>query len=298
MQSKIKVIHVADKGFYELSLPSGHWIINGKYPFLNKEYVELPCTLNEEVKSIDKIVTTSKISHYEQDGSLISLDEYNKEYCRLTNSAVIDEDSSEVRFPDDDLDAEYEFKRFMRSTKAIVIKEDTQIPVDFVVHHTCLKHPSEFIESTYSLNGSEPSVCLVHVSRIQMDEFKKEAEIQGATVEIPNYSHLEFAKIDGKYVFTRNQRKMSNPNQVVRTSYENADTLEKVTREEIRQIVRAACVNLKSIGTARVADLTNRIDEIENLNNLLRMFPRRRLELSKQIGYQCVKMKEVLKESV
>lgn len=233
MSDPIMVTYVQDLGIYEIKLGRGEWLINDEKTFLNESYSPTIVTTSDIPKKINRISFIQVVDHYNYNElQNISPSAYKDCINSFLKHATETEDGLEWG---GNLEAEFEYRKFIRDAKPVYVEKRVLTEVPFVVTHAIIKHKSSFVTSHYSLDGADPHLCTVRVGGIQIDELRKAAAKWDAKVEIPNYSHLEFAKLNGKYIF--NKASFSSCREV-KVPFSEADALEEQTRGEIRKIVQ------------------------------------------------------------
>lgn len=199
----------------------------------------------ENLKDVKKLTPSLNIlDHYiRQDGSTVTLDDVQKHNIKW--SGYYDEDDGEMDFMGDvDLEIQYVKERSQfKDLQPVYTTTDPIIEdVDIKVVGSCEDTGSDFIETPFvygqvKWGGHSTGVYKLRSSAVAMDELKQvQARIEGVRWDVPNHSHLKWVKVNGEYVFTKNDHRWiseSTCNQIF-TTLEEAKAVEKAIRDHVR----------------------------------------------------------------
>lgn len=164
----MKIINIKDLNRKILYLDRGEYLINGKrYSFENYHDNKIEI---EDLKELKKINITTVVIHYydEVNQKEISVKEYENQKEKLLSKGYRDEDCN-ICF--DDLDDEYNYKRFIKNNKAIyktieTISDNIKLPEEKVIYKT----KNKYIESCYfNEKDEEPKVYRYDRQRAYID---------------------------------------------------------------------------------------------------------------------------------
>ena len=150
----MRITNIKDKGIKILELDRGDYIINGKrYGFNDYSGNKIELQDIKELKKIDKTnVCESYFNELEQNE--ITVDHYNDKLKELTVNASFDDDG--IYF--DDLDDEYNYKKFVRSCKpkykTLETTTDLIIPEEVVLYET----GNKYIKCNFFLIGEDKPI--------------------------------------------------------------------------------------------------------------------------------------------
>lgn len=116
----MEAIYFKDQDYYELSRLDGTFMLDGEAISVKyKDKVRV-----KDLKEVKRVVNERVISHYEND-SRISIEEYDQRIKELTLHAYFENGSYEF----DDVEDEYNFKKFVRDWKPVYIPVQKFYPV-------------------------------------------------------------------------------------------------------------------------------------------------------------------------
>lgn len=159
----MKLTNIKDKGIKILELDKGDYIINGKRYNFNSYYdnkIEL-----RDIKELKKINNTTIIENYfnELTQDEISVEDYNNKIKELTINSKYDEENG-LYF--DDLDNEYNYKKFKQNCKpkykTLETTTDLIIPEEVILYET----GNKYIKCNFFLIGEDKPI-LYRYNRVQ-----------------------------------------------------------------------------------------------------------------------------------
>ena len=242
----IKVIHAEDAGTYEIKLPYGDYEINGT-PFKVASY-QSNTVVEKSLPTIKKVITKTFVEGYLGPDGLISTDLWSKIEEDLQKKGYYDEDNEGWFF--EDLDDEYAYKKFLKLYEPEYKTEISTEDVSLEIEKARLKHPSPYVTCLYSIGG-EPHLAVVDITAIEKEYFIELCKDAQVTYEIPNHSHLEFAKVNGKYAFNSgwNDKRPS-----VKVPFDSIDSTIEDCKKRVRNVVYAITTPLMLASTESLRD--------------------------------------------
>lgn len=217
-------------------------------------------------KRIKRIPAKTKEFVFE-DGSKHGIDEYND--LVVENNKYWDDEAEDHFYPN--IDVEFEIKKELdKFHRAEKVRDNPQVEyedVEIKVVGCSEDSGSDFIKSPILLGQikwSGQGVWKVEQGKIAKDEFKRCSE--GEDAEVPNHSNIEYVKIKGSYVFTKDANRWVKDSE----AYKISETLEAAKEEEksIREYVRKMCelhIHPQKPSAKMLKDIHHEIEIIENL---------------------------------
>lgn len=260
---KIIVTYFTDKELYYFELPYGEWIINNKKYTVSNYQADKVNTLYEP--EIFKVNKTTNIKYYENgiepNMHKLSVEAYefdkgmklkDAEYCNL---------DEEYRFKN--LEDEFAYKRFIRDWKPVFEEVVSKEKIDIEIRHAMLDTGNEFIKSLFCVDSTKPELVQVMFAQYQMKVVKDWCnKYVPDAYEIPNHSHLEYAKISGQYVFTGTKTEFNGQYPIRIMHYDEAVKLLDNEKKKIEGVLYSLLCKIKAIPDVSVKQL---IDEIQNV---------------------------------
>ena len=262
---KIIVTYFTDKELYYFELPYGEWIVNNKkYTVSNYQPDKLNSLLEPEIFKVNK---STKIKYYENVSEpnmhKIAVDAYSQSLSALIGFAIWSESDEEYRF--EKLEDEFAYKKFLRDWKPVYEEVISKEKVDIEIRHAMLDTGNEFIKPLFCVDSTKPELVQVMFAAYQMKVVKDwcNKHVPDA-YEIPNHSHLEYAKISGQYVFTGTKTEFNGQYPIRVMHYDEAVKLLDNEKKKIEGILYSLLCKIKAIPDVTVKQL---IDEIEAVRN-------------------------------
>lgn len=198
-----EAVKVGDK--INIQLPRGTYDVNGCI-------IESPCSgrqvlLENGVTILRKHAYPKELSKWMgDDGWEVTKEERDK--VLREKGKYWDDEAEDWNFPS--LDVEYEVKKKALPYEALkpiyIQKDDEWNPIDVSIIGVWEDAGSEFIETPYQIGltkfASEGGVCKLHLSSLARHAVQEWAKDMGLSLEMPTHSHLEYAKVEGRYIFT------------------------------------------------------------------------------------------------
>lgn len=260
---KIIVTYFTDKELYYFELPHGEWIVNNKkYTVSNYQPDKLNSLLEPEIFKVNK---STKIKYYENVSEpnmhKIAVDAYSQSLSALIGFAIWSESDEEYRF--EKLEDEFAYKKFLRDWKPVYEEVISKEKVDIEIRHAMLDTGNEFIKPLFCVDSTKPELVQVMFAAYQMKVVKDwcNKHVPDA-YEIPNHSHLEYAKISGQYVFTGTKTEFNGQYPIRVMHYDEAVKLLDNEKKKIEGILYSLLCKIKAIPDVTVKQL---IDEIQNV---------------------------------
>lgn len=260
---KIIVTYFTDKELYYFELPYGEWIVNNKkYTVSNYQPDKLNSLLEPEIFKVNK---STKIKYYENVSEpnmhKIAVDAYSQNLSALIGFAIWSESDEEYRF--EKLEDEFAYKKFLRDWKPVYEEVISKEKVDIEIRHAMLDTGNEFIKPLFCVDSTKPELVQVMFATYQMKVVKDwcNKHVPDA-YEIPNHSHLEYAKISGQYVFTGTKTEFNGQYPIRVMHYDEAVKLLDNEKKKIEGILYSLLCKIKAIPDVTVKQL---IDEIQNV---------------------------------
>jgi len=260
---KIIVTYFTDKELYYFELPYGEWIVNNKkYTVSNYQPDKLNSLLEPEIFKVNK---STKIKYYENVSEpnmhKIAVDAYSQSLSALIGFAIWSESDEEYRF--EKLEDEFAYKKFLRDWKPVYEEVISKEKVDIEIRHAMLDTGNEFIKPLFCVDSTKPELVQVMFAAYQMKVVKDwcNKHVPDA-YEIPNHSHLEYAKISGQYVFTGTKTEFNGQYPIRVMHYDEAVKLLDTEKKKIEGILYSLLCKINAIPDVTVKQL---IDEIENV---------------------------------
>lgn len=260
---KIIVTYFTDKELYYFELPYGEWIVNNKkYTVSNYQPDKLNSLLEPEIFKVNK---STKIKYYENVSEpnmhKIAVDAYSQSLSALIGFAIWSESDEEYRF--EKLEDEFAYKKFLRDWKPVYEEVISKEKVDIEIRHAMLDTGNEFIKPLFCVDSTKPELVQVMFAAYQMKVVKDwcNKHVPDA-YEIPNHSHLEYAKISGQYVFTGTKTEFNGQYPIRVMHYDEAVKLLDNEKKKIEGILYSLLCKIKAIPDVTVKQL---IDEIQNV---------------------------------
>lgn len=260
---KIIVTYFTDKELYYFELPYGEWIVNNKkYTVSNYQPDKLNSLLEPEIFKVNK---STKIKYYENVSEpnmhKIAVDAYSQSLSALIGFAIWSESDEEYRF--EKLEDEFAYKKFLRDWKPVYEEVISKEKVDIEIRHAMLDTGNEFIKPLFCVDSTKPELVQVMFAAYQMKVVKDwcNKHVPDA-YEIPNHSHLEYAKISGQYIFTGTKTEFNGQYPIRVMHYDEAVKLLDNEKKKIEGILYSLLCKIKAIPDVTVKQL---IDEIQNV---------------------------------
>ena len=226
---------------YVVCLPQGRYEIDGTQISSGYQGTQVVVPI-DKIDTLNKITPAQKkVSHYVlKSGVEVSAEKVNETRSEL--NSYFDEDYEQYNFPS--LEVEFEVRKRCEpyaNAAAVYIEEPEEIAgysdkLEFVGEQ--VDTGSKFVSTAYSLGRMSHQhyngVFKVDVKGVLRDEFGKVVKDNDWKSEVPTHSFLEYAKINGTYVFTQKSL-YKNPNDRVFMDLDSAKEFEKTMRKTIRQ---------------------------------------------------------------
>ena len=260
---KIIVTYFTDKELYYFELPHGEWVVNGKEYTVNNYQPEKLNSLYQPI--IFKVNKSTKIKYYENVSEpnmhKIAVDAYSQSLSALIGFAIWSESDEEYRF--EKLEDEFAYKKFLRDWKPVYEEVISKEKVDIEIRHAMLDTGNEFIKPLFCVDSTKPELVQVMFAAYQMKVVKDwcNKHVPDA-YEIPNHSHLEYAKISGQYVFTGTKTEFNGQYPIRVMHYDEAVKLLDTEKKKIEGILYSLLCKINAIPDVTVKQL---IDEIQNV---------------------------------
>lgn len=229
--------------FYLVNLPIGNYVISNGERISIAEYNN-QVTL-KQIDNIYKINMPKKtLSHYvDPDGMVISIEEYNlfhEDYDRK----YYNKETYSYEYPslEEEFSARKDKEYFARLVSVSnTPAQETYSLVDIKLLGYQIDTGSSFITSSIALGEIRAHSYVVYDGKIANDEFIKLSIKYSANgkFEVPNHSNIEFAKIDGSFLFTRQSEKFTKDIDIrsIHTTLENAKERETYIRKYVNDII-------------------------------------------------------------
>lgn len=288
----IRVLHVEDAGFYEISLPHGRWLINESIEHTVETYAGITVTITSPVSSIHNITQVNDWETVTYLDTILTRDEWEKRLHALLSDATKD-DEGEWYFGGN-IESEFEYKKFVRDSKKNYFLREVKTPREFFVVKTAMKSPTPWAKSLYHLDG-DPCMCILNVGGIQLDELKAYTEKYDLEFTNSSHSHIRFAQIEGKYVFP--DRGFDNPNATLKVPIAEAVEAEHKVRESVRYYLRLIHKTLTALPDTTLKDIHRYLVTIRASNNEIRGGSRKKLEHCGTINSAINQIEKLLQEA-
>lgn len=196
--------YIIDLKIYHIKLNHGLYMIDGKEVLISSPN---PVVVND-IKNIVKIQVSSITDYYKtEDSDILDVIGYNKKLIQLMKSA-----DDDMYF--DDIDAEYEYKKFKEKYKPVYKQKITKTPIEFDVSEYEYDTGNQFIESPILTTTNILSQNLLYVyKRKQALSYLFDIIIETipSNIRVVKSHSLEFAKLNGKFIFTKNKDIFNHP---------------------------------------------------------------------------------------
>lgn len=260
---KIIVTYFTDKELYYFELPYGEWVVNGKeYTVSNWQSEKINSLLEPEIFKANR---TQHIKYYENTTEpnmhKLSIDAYEMDKATLLQKGRWCNLDEEYVF--DNLEDEFAFKRFNRDWKAVYEYVDSKELVETEIRHAMLDTGHDFIKSLFCIDSTKPELVQVMFAAYQMKVVKDWCNKHVPDdYEIPTHSHLEFAKIAGKYVFNGTKQEYNGQNPIRVMHYDDAVKLLEGEKKKIEGQLYSLLCSIKAIPDVTVKELIGEIQAI------------------------------------
>lgn len=232
---KLKVIDVANKNAYYFKNNRWDRLYRGMY--INGEKVdetllEIGFTFSKD-DSVEYMPSSKELLHYEKDGKILSVDEYN------AMPTYYDSDT-----PDEDVLVCISNRKKLEDYRP-VYKELTMQPYELEVIGSIESTGSDFILPSVS-NQPMASVYLIDANSISLDEYNKLSREYSsiAVFEKPDRGYLRFVKVNKKYAFSDCYPFNERSNPVIFDKLDDARKEENSIRSKVRERVMKCIGNL------------------------------------------------------
>lgn len=250
----IKVTHLTDKNIYHFVMPWGNWRINGVELFDNMTSTPMTSTT---LPVIEKIIKHNELTHWMNGDVEVSIEDYNLAVEELRSRGTWDDDDYEYKF--EDIDDEYAYKKFIRIHTAATKRVTTYEPEELNVVHAMIDTGSEYIVSLFSVDSNKADLVQFFKNKLEIDTARKWADDNGVKLDIPTHSHIQFAKINDKYVFGN---EFDGKHGILTVTPERANELLNISRNRVIAALKAATTNLKD-SDIKVSELIRKITGIK-----------------------------------
>jgi CRISPR/Cas system CMR-associated protein Cmr5 small subunit len=203
---KIKVTHFADSKFYYFNLPIGIYIINGIRIVSSDPQKHFT---SENLPEMFSVHTGTRLTRYQTtDGLFISVAEYLEKLEKLEKFKKLSNNRNDYNdYEDDlefdDLDNEYEYKKFKRDHSPVYEKYTNEIPVEIDLVESILNVDDDFITPIFSVDSTKPHLFTFDKAAFEKKVIRDWLAKIGTenTVEWATHSHIKYIKLNGKYPF-------------------------------------------------------------------------------------------------
>ena len=262
---KIIVTYFTDKELYYFELPYGEWVVNNKkYTVSNYQADKINSLLEPEIFKVNK---STNIKYYENVSEpnmhKLGVDAYQHDLSMLKSKGKPYYDNEDGDFYFDKLEDEFAYKKFLRDWKPIFEEVVSKEKVDIEIRHAMLDTGNEFIKPLFCVDSTKPELVQVMFAAYQMKIVKDwcNKHVPDA-YEIPNHSHLEYAKISGQYVFTGTKTEFNGQHPVRVMHYDEAVKLLDNEKKKIEGILYSLLCKIKAIPDVTVKQLINEIENV------------------------------------
>jgi len=252
----IKVTHLTDKNIYHFVLPWGNWRVNGVDLFDNMSNTPMTSTT---MPVIEKIYKHNKLTHWMNGDVEVSIEDYNSMADQLRSYGTWDDDDCEYKF--EDIDDEYAYKKFIRVHTAATKLVTSYTPEELNVVHGMIDTGSEYIVPLFSVDSNKADLVQFFRNKLEIDTARKWADDNGVKLDIPTHSHLQFAKINDKYIFSN---EFDGKHGILTVTPERANELLLISRNRVIAALKAATTNFKD-SDIKVSELIRKITGIKAL---------------------------------
>ncbi|MGL5261136.1 MAG: hypothetical protein ACRC9P_02000 [Bacteroides sp.] len=234
---KLKVIDVVNKNAYYFR--NNRWDRLYKGLYINGEKVdetllEIGFTFSKD-DSVGYMPSSKELLHYEKDGKILSVDEYN------AMPTYYDSDT-----PDEDVLVCISNRKKLEGYNP-VYKELTIQPYELEVIGSIESTGSDFILPSVS-SQTMASVYLIDANNASLDEYNKLSKKYSsiAVFEEPNRGYLRFTKVNKEYPFDNCYPFNERPSPVVFDNLDDARKEENSIRSKVRERVMKCIGNLSN----------------------------------------------------
>ena len=232
---KLKVIDVINSNSYYFKLPRWDRLYNGLYingEKINDISLEIGFTFSKD-DSVGYMPSSKELLHYEKDGKILSVDEYN------AMPTYYDSDT-----PDEDVLVRISNRKKLEGYRP-VYKELTIQPYELEVIGSIESTGSDFIFPSVS-NQTMASVYLIDANNVSLDEYSKLSKkySSSAIFEKPDRDYLRFTKVNKEYPFNDCYPFNERPNPVIFDNLDDARKEEDSIRSKVRERVMKCIGNL------------------------------------------------------
>lgn len=232
---KLKVIDVVNKNAYYFRNNRWDRLYNGLY--INGEKVdetllEIGFTFSKD-DSVGYMPSSKELSHYEKDGKILSVDEYN------AMPTYYDSDT-----PDEDVLVRISNRKKLEGYRP-VCKELTIQPYELEAIGSIESTGSDFILPSVSSQTAKP-IYMIDANNISLDEYNKLSREYSsiAVFEKPDGGYLRFVKVNKKYAFSDCYPFNERTNPVIFDKLDDARKEEGSIRLKVRERVMKCIGNL------------------------------------------------------
>ena len=232
---KLKVIDVVNKNAYYFR--NNRWDRLYKGLYINGEKVdetllEIGFTFSKD-DSVGYMPSSKELLHYEKDGKILSVDEYN------AMPTYYDSDT-----PDEDVLVRISNRKKLEGYNP-VYKELAIQPYELEVIGSIESTGSDFILPSVSNQTAKP-IYLIDANNISLDEYNKLSREYSsiAVFEKPDRGYLRFVEVNKKYAFSDCYPFNERPNPVIFDKLDDARKEEGSIRLKVRERVMKCIGNL------------------------------------------------------
>lgn len=255
---KLKINHIEDKGIYHFCLPQGTFVLNGER-FIIDTYAgrEITCS---SIPCIQKENSSTHLVHYESTiGEILSVQDYNNK----VNSLCLDVDEQEFST----LELEYEYKKFVHEYTRKYQSTTHLENVELEIQRVMLDTGSKYIVSLFSIDSNQPLLCKFNRLSLQRDTLVQWCSENNIPVDIPTHSGLKYVKINGEYVFTKEQSGIEYDERfpVQTLTLEDALKREKTVCEDILAVLKSTITPVSSLSDVTLSSVQEKLSGILSL---------------------------------
>lgn len=235
-------------GFYIANLKTSQYSNGEKY---KQRETKLSSTIHyiQSIDGIEKIIPEKKeIESYELDGKAITIEEYNK--VAHKENDYYDLDMDEYEYPDleTEITVRTNAEKMRKATPKHKVTPEKYEPVLIDIIGEAIDTGSDFIKTPYQLGraffNKDDGLFEVNAREVSIDEWGVlSSKFKDNKFENSDHSHLEYAKVDGTYIFTKIKGEIgvSNKGHALRVfnKLSDAENYEVSIRNKIRTPVLA-----------------------------------------------------------
>jgi len=166
------------------------------------------------------------------------------------------------------LEEEYEWKKFQAAWKHVYVQETTREAFEYNITEVKLSTGNQYITSLWSHTSvpADSKLYLYNQRAAQAGLFRSLCNEKNVAHEVPTHTHLEYAKIEGEYVFSK-----QGYGESVRTLKGNLETCKAAYDADVKAITHVvALAAAKKFGVAGDVQWPSVVADLHKVHDMVK----------------------------